>query len=146
MWVTHPEETVPHWPDAANIDPAAMQRLLLAAEAAVAAYAPALPPGSVQAPAAYKLATILHARDLHNAGRTDPAGNLGPDGYLIPQRPMHPTIKALLRPPGPPSFGGYHTTTSDQVATIDAGTADTGVIDGGTPDTTHTVIYDGGTP
>lgn len=83
-------------------DDALLQLLLDAAFESCEAYAPVLAVGD-PVPFRYTEAVVYQARDDWTNG-TSP--NVDLDGVAVPQRPMSPKVKALLRPkPGVPAVG-----------------------------------------
>lgn len=104
-WPVHPADTVGTvadpgpWTEAANIGPTMVGTLLEVARGQVEAYAPALAPGA-DVPAAYRLATVLQARDNWQASRrVGDSVAIGDTAYAIRVRPLSDAIKAMVRPP-----------------------------------------------
>lgn len=83
-----------HWPDAAAMDDAKLDELLVIAQEACEAYAPAL---TGAAPPSYGLAVVYHARDLANAAERD-GDVIGIGDYAIRVRDLSATVRGLLRP------------------------------------------------
>lgn len=90
-----------HWADAATLPPATLTELLTVSEAACADFAPALLPDPVTGdpapiPDRYRLAVVLHARDLRAAAQRDNSSALGPSLKPVD---LCPAVRGLLRPP-----------------------------------------------
>lgn len=49
-------------------------------------------------PARYVLAQLRQAQTLWDAGRADPAGDIGPEGFRFTPRPLDKTIRNMIRP------------------------------------------------
>lgn len=92
-----------HWPDASTIPPGRLTDLLDAATTACIAYAPTPLPSTI--PTSYKLACVLHARELYAAAQRD-GDVIGVGDYALRVRPLTDTVKALLRPTGRPPIVG----------------------------------------
>lgn len=107
MWATAEDlTTYPElWTDAPDT-PATVDFLLGIATEACEAYAPPLPEGDdpVPVPTSYKMATILHARELHNASKRGEQDVIGVGDFAIRARPLTAAVKQLLRPKR--GFGG----------------------------------------
>lgn len=91
------------WVDAHEIDDDQLEDLLTTARIQCEAYAPKRT-GLI--PVNYRQGQIMQARNLWQSVKSDPAGNIGPDGMAIPTFPLDWVVKAVLRPKkGRPSFG-----------------------------------------
>lgn len=90
------------WLDAPD-GPDELSELLESAKIQCEAYAPAVV-GPV--PVTYRQAQLMQARNLWQSVKSDPQGQVGPDGLAITVYPLDWIVKALLRPKrGVPSFG-----------------------------------------
>ena len=97
-WATMADARDPHvWPDAVNMPDATLTRYLAAAHEALEGFAPALPDGAT-VPESYRLANILHARELRNATQRGESDVIGVGDYAIRARPLTAAVRALLRP------------------------------------------------
>lgn len=85
------------WDDAPS-DDAKLDELLEAALPAVVAYAPAIPAEVAQAPASYRLAHVLHTRELWNAQERANDDAIVAGDFVMRARPLSTTVKQLLRP------------------------------------------------
>ena len=89
------------WVDAPD-DDAHLVELLEVARAAVIAYAPALPApegeGTPTIPTTYRYAQLMHARNLWNATKVDPAGTFGEGEFVVQPRPLDWHVQQVLRP------------------------------------------------
>lgn len=93
------------WPDAPGVDPTALDAFLDAATEACQEYARPLPDDAPAIPDRYKLACVLHARELWSATIRD-GDVIGVGDYTVRVRPLSGTVKQLLRPvSAPPRFG-----------------------------------------
>ncbi|NQX34050.1 hypothetical protein [Herbiconiux sp. VKM Ac-2851] len=99
------EEVADLWPDAPADDLLAM--LNAAAIEQLSAYAPAsaLEPYETNGylyqpglPDAFRLAQLMQVRNLYNAGRVSPAGDLGAGDFTFTPFPLTWQVQALLRP------------------------------------------------
>ncbi len=99
-WVT-PEDTnllEVVWPDAELLDPDVVALYLAAAKAACVAYAPALTEGQA-VPAEYRLAQMMQARNIFNAGSAATgSGDESAGGYGMTSYPLDWHVRQLLRP------------------------------------------------
>ncbi|QCQ16990.1 hypothetical protein [Microbacterium sp. RG1] len=87
------------WPDGSILGDDALAVYLAAAKAGCVAYAPTLAEGA-DVPEEYRLAHIMHARNIFNAGNaaSDGNGELSAGGYGITSYPLDWHVKQLLRP------------------------------------------------
>jgi len=91
------------WVDALNINDDQLEDLLAVARIQCEAYAHTY---EGVAPVNYRQGQIMQARNLWQSIKSDPGGNIGPDGMAIPTFPLDWVVKAVLRPKrGRPSFG-----------------------------------------
>lgn len=85
------------WRDA-PADELHLHELLTVAREQCLAFAPAR---EGTPPASWRLAQLMHARNLWNADRTGPGGDAGIDGFGLTPHPLDWQIKQLLRPRRP---------------------------------------------
>jgi len=93
-WLT-PAEVRGLWADA-PYDDEMLEMIVDAAAIQLDAFVPLYP--VVQATAAWKLAHLMQIKNLWNAGKTDPAGTYGEEGFAFRPYPLDWQIKALIRP------------------------------------------------
>lgn len=93
------------WGDADQIEDALLEELLVVAEDAVRAYAPALPAFEPETeeeleeiPTRYRVGQMVHVKNLWNASRVAASGDLGGDTFEIQPRPLDWHVKQILRP------------------------------------------------
>ena len=92
------------WADAPYEDDI-LDELLEVAKIQVLAYAPALAEDAT-IPVNYRMAQQVQARNVWNAAVQNADGGLGPDGFVIPTRPLDWHVQQLLRPKrGVPAIG-----------------------------------------
>lgn len=95
-WVTN-DEVRKVW-KSAPADDDVLGLYLQAVEPGVIAYAPALPEGSA-VPEHYKLALVMQARSVYNAGQARAGGSdFGSEDFSISIFPLDWQVKQLLRP------------------------------------------------
>lgn len=87
------------WRDAPDSD-SGLFVLLDTARVQVEAFAPKTAVGS-PVPLRYKQAQLMQARNVWNAAKADPAGQLGDEGFAIRPFPMDWTVKNIIRPKNP---------------------------------------------
>ncbi|MBH0054481.1 hypothetical protein I6E74_09920 [Salinibacterium sp. SWN139] len=99
-WHT-PETVREDWLDAPESD-TLLEDLLVVAQEAVVAYAPALTEvdeeDALIIPTAYRYAQLQQVKNLWNAGRVDSAGGVGDEGFVFRPHPLDWMIKQILRP------------------------------------------------
>lgn len=88
---------VDDWPDAISIDEAKLDMFCEAAKIQVMTFAKGLAAG-VPIPATYRLAHLMQIRNLWNATKVGPDGDMGGDDFVIRPFPLDWQVKALLRP------------------------------------------------
>jgi hypothetical protein len=102
-WLTI-EDARDQWRDAPVSD-VELYELLEASRVQCVAFAPSQAVG-VPVPIHFRRAQLLQARNSWNAGKVDPSGQVGADGFQITIFPMDWAVKALLRPKvGKPVIG-----------------------------------------
>jgi hypothetical protein len=84
------------WLDAPFEDPQ-LEALLDVARVQCLTYAPGEFTASF-VPPRYRMAQLLQARNLWNASKQDPGGEMGGEGFAVRVFPMDWTVKNLLRP------------------------------------------------
>jgi hypothetical protein len=84
------------WTDAPYEDDE-LQELLDVARVQCLTYAPG-EPTSQMVPLRYRMAQLMQARNLWNASRQDPGGEIGGEGFAVRVFPMDWAVKNLLRP------------------------------------------------
>ena len=112
-WATAADaRTAELWPDAGDVSEGFLELLLEAAQETCEAYAPALA-ADAPVPARYRIAVVMHARDVWNASRRNPEGTMGPEDYAVQVRPLSLDVRQLLRPRDPrPVFGTGRSVTA----------------------------------
>lgn len=95
-WAT-PEFARRQWKDA-PADDVKLDELLAAALPAVVEYAPSIPAEVVEAPTSYRLAHVLHARELWNAQERANDDAIVAGDFVMRARPLTTAVKQLLRP------------------------------------------------
>lgn len=87
------------WSDAALVDAVVLQMYLDAGRDACQAYAPDADPAA-DIPAGWKIAQVMQARNIYNAGITPTSGDgdFSAGGYGISTYPLDWHVKQLLRP------------------------------------------------
>lgn len=85
------------WQEARQISDLKLWRLLEVSKLQVLAFAPDLDEGQ-RPPINYAEAQMMQAKNVWNAGRTAPSGDLGGDNFAITPFPLDWHVKALLRP------------------------------------------------
>ena len=90
------------WSDAELLDDGVAVAVLTAAREQCEAFAPHVEADAV--PARYRHAQVLQARQLAQAGVVQ-QGDTMPGAFPVTTFPMDWSVKALLRPPGPPRVG-----------------------------------------
>lgn len=99
VWVTAAQAADPTfspWADAQKLDPELVDRLLVAAQSACEAYAPATTADPV--PVSYQLAVIYQARELYAAAKRDGDLVVTDAAYPVRARPLTGAVQSLLRP------------------------------------------------
>lgn len=87
------------WPEAPMNDE--VRGLIVAtAQNDVVEFAPELPEDAT-IPANYRLAQLMQARNLWNAGRTDSDGGVGDGEFVFRPFPLDRQIRQILRPKSP---------------------------------------------
>lgn len=97
MWNTDQNSVSVIWPDAENLDPTVFAVVMNTANAICAAYAPALPSGSV-IPDSWKMAEILQAIHIWGQKGRGNGDTFGPDGLPITTYSLAYTARDILRP------------------------------------------------
>lgn len=97
-WNVDPSFVEEIWAESAEIEPAMLQAVLDAANAACTAWAPALPEQPV--PDAWRVAEIYQARHIWATFQGSNQGEVGPDGFVITAStwPLVLAARDLLRP------------------------------------------------
>lgn len=92
------------WKDASRLTDVRLQELLWIAREAVIAYAPFL--SGTEIPDSWRLAQVMHARNIYNASQGDVGGQVNPEtGWSTPSvMPLDWHIRQLLTPTR--AFGG----------------------------------------
>ena len=86
------------WVDAPYQD-AILANLLEIAKEACLAFAPFTVSETIlEAPARYRVAQLMQARNIWNASKVSPSGDLGDGTYVITPKPLDWMIKQVLRP------------------------------------------------
>ncbi|GAB2474405.1 hypothetical protein [Xylanimonas ulmi] len=85
------------WPDAVDLEPTLVARVLAAAQEQCEAFAPALAPGQ-EVPASWKVAVVMQARAIYRATIAGSNDQIGADGLTVTVFPMDWTVQRLLRP------------------------------------------------
>lgn len=97
-WLTAADTELPTlWPDV-PMDDDATNLYLDAAKDACLAYAPALPAGVTEIPAGWRLAQAMQARNIYNAAKAAPGGDMDGSSYGISTFPLDWQVQQLLRP------------------------------------------------
>lgn len=100
-----------HWEDGAVLTDEHLTSLLKVAQEQAEAYAPALAEGA-EVPESYRVGVIFQARDVRRAQlATDGGETIGVGDYAIRARPLAAAVKAMFRPPRPPSHFGRRRST-----------------------------------
>lgn len=84
------------WTDAPYQDAILADLLEISYEQCLA-YAPA-PESNLPLPVHYRVAQLMQARNIWNASKVSPSGDLGDGTYVISPKPLDWMIKQLLRP------------------------------------------------
>lgn len=89
---------VDDWPDAAAIlDTNTITVYLEAAKSQVLAYAPPLDDGA-PIPQSYAIAQLMQTRNIWNASKVSPAGNIGDGSFASTPFPLDWMVRQMLRP------------------------------------------------
>ena len=92
------ESALEDWPDAYSIDDTGTLTVYLeVAKSQVLAYAPALTEDAL-IPEAYAVAQLMQARNIWNASKVSPSGDIGEGSYAVTPHPLDWMVKQLLRP------------------------------------------------
>lgn len=112
------ERVAVEWPDAPFEREETIEFLLDTAAAQVIAYAQGVPEDATlddyvlkdeqgeevtDIPARLVGAQLMQAKDLWTAGRANPSGDLGAEGFTFTPRPLSREIQRVIRPKGIPS-------------------------------------------
>jgi len=92
------ESALEDWPDAYSIDDSGTLTMYLeVAKSQVLAYAPALA-NDAPIPEAYAVAQLMQARNIWNASKVSPSGDINTGSYASTPFPLDWQVRQLLRP------------------------------------------------